>query len=53
MWPRRLPVRAVNVHFADEFDEGGLHFDYQLRPGIVKTSNAIALMRAVGLEIQE
>ena len=47
----RLPSAAANVHFADEFDEGGLHFDYRLRPGVVQTRNAIALMRAVGLDI--
>jgi DNA mismatch repair ATPase MutS len=49
----RLSVPAVNVHFADEFDAGGLHFDYRLRPGVVRTSNALALMRAVGLDITE
>jgi DNA mismatch repair ATPase MutS len=48
----RLPAAAVNVHFADRFDAGGLHFDYRLRPGVVQTRNAIALMRAVGLDIQ-
>jgi len=47
----RLAPRAVNVHFADEFDEGTLKFDYRMRPGVVRTSNAIALMRAVGLEV--
>ena len=40
-----------NVHFADKFDEGTLQFDYRLHPGIVKNSNALALMRAVGLEV--
>jgi hypothetical protein len=47
----RLAPRAENVHFADEFDEGTLRFDYRMRPGVVRTSNAIALMRAVGLEV--
>jgi hypothetical protein len=42
---------ADNVHFADAFDAGGLTFDYKMRPGVVKTSNALALMRAVGLEV--
>jgi len=44
-------VRAVNVHFADRFDEGGLQFDYRMRPGPVRTSNALALMRSVGLDV--
>ena len=47
----RLAPRAENVHFADEFDEGTLRFDYRMRPGVVRTSNALALMRAVGLEV--
>jgi MutS domain V/MutS domain III len=44
-------VRAVNVHFADSFDDGNLTFDYRLRPGVVETSNALALMRAIGLDV--
>jgi hypothetical protein len=47
----RLAPRTENVHFADEFDGGTLRFDYRMRPGVVRTSNAIALMRAVGLEV--
>ena len=43
--------RAVNVHFEDRFEQGVLTFDYRLKPGVVRTSNAIALMRAVGLEV--
>jgi hypothetical protein len=46
-----LAPRAANVHFADRFEEGQIHFDYQLRPGPVTRSNAIALMRAVGLDV--
>jgi DNA mismatch repair ATPase MutS len=41
--------RAVNVHFDDEFREGQLVFDYRLKPGPVTRSNALELMRAVGL----
>jgi DNA mismatch repair ATPase MutS len=43
--------QAANVHFADEFDAGGLSFDYRLRPGPVRTSNALALMRSIGLDV--
>jgi DNA mismatch repair ATPase MutS len=46
-----LGGRAVNVHFEDRFDNGTLIFDYRLKPGVVQTSNAIALMRAVGLDV--
>jgi hypothetical protein len=43
--------RAANAHFADEFDAGGLSFDYRLRPGPVRTSNALALMHSIGLDV--
>jgi hypothetical protein len=46
-----LPGRAVNVHFADTFEGGKLHFDYRLQPGVVERSNALDLMRSVGLEV--
>lgn len=46
-----LGGRAENVHFADRLDGGTLEFDYQMRPGVVRHSNALALMRAVGLEV--
>ncbi|MBM4337332.1 MAG: DNA mismatch repair protein MutS [Deltaproteobacteria bacterium] len=46
-----LAPRARNAHFEDELREGELHFDYRLREGVVKRSNALALMRSVGLEL--
>ena len=46
-----LSQRAVNVHFEDQMLEGRIEFDYRLRPGIVTRSNALELMRAVGLEL--
>ncbi|MDH5316274.1 MAG: DNA mismatch repair protein MutS, partial [Gemmatimonadota bacterium] len=46
-----LGRRAVNVHFEDHLEEGRLAFDYRLRPGVVQRSNALELMRSVGLEV--
>ncbi|MEM6731241.1 MAG: DNA mismatch repair protein MutS, partial [Myxococcota bacterium] len=46
-----LAPRVRNVHFADELVEGELEFDYRLREGVVQRSNAIELMRAVGLRV--
>jgi DNA mismatch repair ATPase MutS len=46
-----LGDRAKNVHFADELIDGRLVFDYRMRPGVVRHSNALDLMRAVGLEL--
>jgi len=43
--------RAANVHFEDQIEDGKIHFDYRMRPGVVRKSNAIELMRSVGLEI--
>jgi hypothetical protein len=48
-----LASRAVNVHFEDWFDGGELRFDYRMKPGPVTRSNALALMRAVGLDISK
>ncbi len=47
----QLGARAANVHFADHFENGEMKFDYTLRPGVVQNSNALALMRAVGLRV--
>ena len=44
---------AVNVHFEDWFEGGEIRFDYRLKPGPVTRSNALALMRAVGLDVTE
>jgi len=43
--------RAGNVHFEDQIQDGHIRFDYVMRPGVVRKSNAIELMRSVGLEI--
>jgi DNA mismatch repair ATPase MutS len=46
-----LGERATNVHFEDHIADGKIHFDYVMRPGVVQKSNALELMRSVGLEI--
>ena len=45
--------RAINVHFEDQFDGGELAFDYRMRHGPVTRSNALALMRTVGLDVTD
>jgi hypothetical protein len=42
---------AMNLHFEDRFENDVLTFDYKLRPGVVRTGNAIPLMRSVGLDV--
>jgi DNA mismatch repair ATPase MutS len=49
--PDAMGARAVNFHFEDRFEAGQLVFDYKLKPGVVKTSNALELMRAIGLGV--
>ena len=46
-----LGTAAANVHFDDQIVDGQIEFDFKLRPGIVTHSNALELMRSVGLEI--
>jgi len=46
-----LAPKAANVHFQDHLENGQMVFDYRLRPGVVQKSNALELMRAVGLEV--
>jgi hypothetical protein len=48
---REVEGRAANFHFEDRYADGELHFDYQLKPGLVQTSNALRLMRAIGLGV--
>lgn len=48
---KSLGPAAVNMHFEDRVEEGVMIFDYRMRPGVVERSNALALMRAVGLDI--
>jgi hypothetical protein len=43
--------RVANVHFEDRIEGGRMLFDYRMQPGIVERSNALALMRAVGLKV--
>jgi hypothetical protein len=40
-----------NVHFEDHLENGVITFDYLLRPGVVRKSNALELMRSIGLEV--
>jgi hypothetical protein len=46
-----LGSEAANVHFEDHLENGEIRFDYKMKPGVVERSNALALMRAVGLDV--
>jgi hypothetical protein len=47
-----LGPRAANIHFEDFFEGEEIRFDYRVKSGPVTRSNALALIRAVGLELQ-
>jgi hypothetical protein len=40
-----------NVHFVDHLEDGVVQFDYRLRDGVVDRSNAVELMRSIGLDV--
>jgi DNA mismatch repair ATPase MutS len=46
-----LGARGANVHFEDVLADGRMRFDYRMQPGVVQKSNALALMRSVGLDV--
>jgi len=48
---RELGGVVENVHFEEQVDGEAMKFDYLLRPGIVHSSNALRLMRAVGIDV--
>jgi DNA mismatch repair ATPase MutS len=47
----RLGGRAANFHFEDRFDNGEITFDYRMKPGVLRHTNGLALMRAVGIDV--
>jgi len=46
-----MGATAANFHFEDHLEDGKLRFDHRLSPGIVQTSNALQLMRSIGLDV--
>jgi len=46
-----LAPRATNAHFEFVLEDAEIVFDYTLRPGTVRAGNALAIMRAAGLDV--
>ena len=46
-----MGTAAANFHFEDHLEDGKLRFGHRLSPGIVQTSNALQLMRSIGLDV--
>jgi hypothetical protein len=51
--PETTSGAAVNCHFEDHLEAGQLKFDYRLKPGVVRTSNALKLMQSIGLAVEQ
>jgi hypothetical protein len=47
----QIGTKAKNIHFDDEVRKGVLNFDYKVKDGPVTKSNAIELMKSVGLVV--
>ncbi len=48
-----LAERVRNVHFEEQVSGDAMTFDYKLREGVVTSSNALRLMRQLGLPVEE
>jgi hypothetical protein len=46
-----FPGQVRNVHLQDTVVDGKMVFDYKIRDGVITHSNALALMRMIGLEV--
>jgi len=46
-----FPGRVRNVHLQDHVENGTMVFDYKLRDGVITHSNALELMRMIGLDV--
>jgi hypothetical protein len=46
-----FPDRVKNVHLQDHVENGRMVFDYRLRDGVITHSNALELMRMIGLDV--
>ncbi len=46
-----LPGKVGNAHFTDVVEHGEMVFDYRLRPGVVRTSNALRLLQQAGIDV--
>lgn len=45
--------RASNIHFEDHLINGKMYFDHRIRQGVVRKSNALELMRMIGLDVPD
>jgi ABC-type multidrug transport system fused ATPase/permease subunit len=46
-----LPGSAINVHFEEQVEGDKMTFDHKLRSGVVQSSNALRIMKMVGIDV--
>lgn len=46
-----LPAQVRNVHFEEHVENDTMSFDFKLKEGVVQSSNALRLMRIVGMDV--
>ena len=46
-----FPGQVKNVHLQDKVENGQMSFDYKIRDGVIAHSNALELMRMIGLNV--
>ena len=46
-----FPGQVKNVHLQDHVENGQMSFDYKIRDGVITHSNALELMRMIGLDV--
>ncbi len=46
-----LPEKVRNVHFEEKVENDTMTFDFLLKNGIVQSSNALRLMRIIGIDV--
>jgi DNA mismatch repair ATPase MutS len=44
-------LKGANVHMQAENPDDPLEFDYRLKPGILRQTNALAIVRMIGIDI--
>jgi DNA mismatch repair ATPase MutS len=50
--PNKIELKGANVHFADVPTAEGLSFDFHLRPGKVDHSNALKIIKMMGIPLK-
>jgi DNA mismatch repair ATPase MutS len=44
-------LKGVNLHMQAENPDNPLEFDYRLKPGILRQTNALAIVRMIGIDM--